>query len=114
MLNQDTQGDWEITFGDNQLGNQGTFYYLEIAFRIKQICGNSIIEGDEECDDGNKQAKDGCSSECQLQCGWKCPSLGTPCVWETCGNGKLNWFEQCDDGNNNDGDGCSFNCVIEN
>ncbi|MAO82397.1 MAG: hypothetical protein CMH50_00725 [Myxococcales bacterium] len=28
------------------------------------VCGNNIVEADEECDDGNLQDGDGCSSEC--------------------------------------------------
>ena len=31
------------------------------------VCGNSIIEAGEECDDGNTNDDDGCSSDCQLE-----------------------------------------------
>ena len=34
--------------------------YLEAEDRIAQ-CGNNIIEGDEQCDDGNTNDNDGCS-----------------------------------------------------
>src|SRR2546428_9962874 len=30
-------------------------------------CGNGIVEGTEECDDGNTTSGDGCSATCQLE-----------------------------------------------
>lgn len=74
----------------------------------KPFCGNGIVERGEECDDGNYEDGDGCSSECQLEVG--------------CGNGVLDvnvdergflWVEECDDDNVIDGDGCSSDCKIE-
>jgi cysteine-rich repeat protein len=44
-------------------------------------CGNSVIEVDEECDDGNTANGDGCSPACRTESG------------------------PCDDGSDNDGDG---------
>ena len=32
-------------------------------------CGNARLEGDEECDDGNRADGDGCSAECRLEDG---------------------------------------------
>src|SRR5436190_3842729 len=32
-------------------------------------CGDLRVEGDEQCDDGNVLADDGCSPACQLECG---------------------------------------------
>lgn len=34
---------------------------------IVSVCGNNVIEGDEECDDGNIIDGDGCSSECKIE-----------------------------------------------
>ena len=31
------------------------------------VCGNGVIEGSEECDDGNTQDGDGCSSTCKIE-----------------------------------------------
>ena len=31
------------------------------------MCGNGMVEGDEECDDGNANDLDGCSSTCVLE-----------------------------------------------
>jgi cysteine-rich repeat protein len=45
------------------------------------ICGNGIIEGTEQCDDGNTNNEDGCSSICQVEQGWSCsgePSICNP------------------------------------
>ena len=30
-------------------------------------CGNGVVEGDEECDDGNRENADACSAECRIQ-----------------------------------------------
>jgi cysteine-rich repeat protein len=65
------------------------------------VCGNSIIEAGESCDDGNTDNLDGCSSTCQTE---------TP----TCGNSIVEYLEQCDDGNTDPLDGCSATCQIEN
>jgi cysteine-rich repeat protein len=46
------------------------------------ICGNGVVEGAEECDDGNRTDCDGCDSNCTLS--------------STCGNGIRCGEEQCD------------------
>ena len=33
------------------------------------ICGDSILDAGEECDDGNRRAGDGCSFNCTIECG---------------------------------------------
>jgi len=54
----------------------------------------------EECDDGNTDEDDGCSSTCAV---------------EVCGDGTLDsggtLMEECDDGNTVGGDGCASNCT---
>ncbi|CAM3940890.1 DUF4215 domain-containing protein [Corallococcus sp. ZKHCc1 1396] len=77
-------------------------------------CGDKIIAGDEECEDGNTVPTngDGCSDTCRLEPGYKCDP-GQPCARTTCGDGKKEGTEQCDDGNNDMGDGCSPLCVLE-
>jgi len=97
------------------------------------VCGDGIKEGDEECDDGNNDNFDGCSSTCEietpecgnghLETGEECDDGNTDdfdgcssiCEIETpeCGNGHLETGEACDDGNTDDGDGCSSTCEIE-
>lgn len=65
------------------------------------VCGDGILEGQEECDDGNTSPGDGCDGNCR--------SEGGP----GCGNGTLDDGEGCDDGNLNSGDGCSAGCSPE-
>jgi cysteine-rich repeat protein len=61
-------------------------------------CGNGMVNGNEECDDGNLNDMDRCSTQCRLA---------------RCGDRVRQGGEQCDDGNNASGDGCSPGCVIE-
>lgn len=60
-------------------------------------CGNGIVEGDEQCDDGPDNAETGaCKPDC------------TPAI---CGDGLVGPREACDDGNTIDDDECSNDCV---
>jgi len=52
------------------------------AYESRWVCGNGVIEGAEECDDGNVDPDDGCDSECHFYLGDHClvpfeASLGT-------------------------------------
>ena len=38
------------------------------------VCGDKILAGTEQCDDGNTQSGDGCSSTCTFEAGWSCSS----------------------------------------
>lgn len=49
------------------------------------LCGNNIQEGDEQCDDGNAQSGDGCSSTCATESGSFCGD-GTCDPGENCGS----------------------------
>jgi cysteine-rich repeat protein len=67
---------------------------------VEAVCGDGQREGAlEECDDGNLQAGDGCTSTCTLE--------------PYCGDTVQDADEECDDGNNAGGDGCSAGCLIE-
>ncbi len=61
------------------------------------LCGDGVLDTEEECDDGNLEDGDGCASDC---------------LWE-CGDSELEGEEECDDGNHRDGDGCSSTCLLE-
>ncbi|MBW2276603.1 MAG: hypothetical protein JRF63_03865, partial [Deltaproteobacteria bacterium] len=50
------------------------------------------LDYEEDCDDGNTTAGDGCSPIC---------------LFEECGNEYIDFDEECDDGNTDGGDGCS-------
>ncbi|CAD7701100.1 unnamed protein product [Ostreobium quekettii] len=47
--------------------------------RWLSTCGDKLLEGTEQCDDGNRKGGDGCSSTCEVEEGWHCsqssPSL---------------------------------------
>jgi len=74
-------------------------------------CGNGILEGAEECDDGNTTPGEGCTAECKLETDWVCPTPGSPCVSAVvCGDGRISGNEVCDDHNIIDNDGCSADC----
>lgn len=71
------------------------------------VCGNGIVEGDEECDDGNQVEGDGCTTLCTFTCTVDddCDDL-EPCNGkEVCGPegvcmpgpGGMSDGEQCDD-----------------
>ncbi|MHA1381441.1 MAG: myxococcus cysteine-rich repeat containing protein [Candidatus Helarchaeota archaeon] len=87
---------------------QGTFSSGDTNFNVilsalPNVCGNAILEGAEQCDDGNTLNGDGCSSICQFEVN----------VSAICGNGIWELPEQCDDGNLLNGDGCSSICETE-
>ncbi|MGL4411344.1 MAG: DUF4215 domain-containing protein [Bacteroidales bacterium] len=95
------------------------------------VCGNGILEGGEECDDGNNfvaglkpdanRLGDGCSEVCKIEDGWRCSnvpySTKTQCKPNECGDSFINTedpeFENCDDGNLESGDGCNITCQKE-
>jgi cysteine-rich repeat protein len=62
-------------------------------------CGDGLHEGAEECDDGNLDSTDDCTTDCRAA---KC---GDGYVWAG--------HETCDDGNTQSGDGCSASCRAE-
>jgi cysteine-rich repeat protein len=69
----------------------------KIEENISNCCGNGILEGMEECDDGNLVDTDGCTLDCQTA---------------RCGDGIVREeVEQCDDGNLVDTDECHNDCT---
>ncbi|MFL5320481.1 MAG: DUF4215 domain-containing protein, partial [Myxococcaceae bacterium] len=94
------------------------------------VCGNSVLDVGEGCDDGNTTAGDGCNGSCKVENGSVCgPGGGSSCqsgicdtttdipgICEpanTCGNSVLEAGEGCDDGNVTAGDGCNGSCKVE-
>ena len=77
------------------------------------LCGNGVLDGKEECDDGNSRSLDGCSSACIKEHGYTCPPVGSCTFTPTCGDGFIETSEVCDDGNTTSKDGCSSTCQIE-
>jgi fibro-slime domain-containing protein len=77
-------------------------------------CGNGVVDqATEQCDDGNRAPRDGCTGGCKTEPYAVCPATGGPCTVPICGNGVREGVEQCDDGNQTAGDGCSLKCRIE-
>jgi cysteine-rich repeat protein len=103
------------------------------------ICGNSVLEAGEGCDDGNATPGDNCNAMCLIENSLPCnamapgntgsascasgicdlsgPTGSGPPTCEaanTCGNGVREAGEGCDDGNATPGDRCNAMCLIEN
>ena len=95
----------------------------------ESVCGNSLLEASEECDDGNVDDGDGCTPACTLSvCGDGFLAPGEACddgntddddlctsscqLPSECGNGLAEPGEDCDDGNDDDNDGCLSNCTL--
>ncbi|HTQ05707.1 MAG TPA: DUF4215 domain-containing protein [Polyangiaceae bacterium] len=59
------------------------------------VCGNGIVQGDEQCDDGNRISGDGCSADCKAE--------------YKCGDGVVTAsFEDCDPPGSGGTDDCSL------
>ncbi len=50
---------------------------------IPSGCGNSTIDAGEECDDGNTNNGEGCSSTCTAETGWTCVGEPSVCTEDT-------------------------------
>ncbi|MEE2674405.1 MAG: DUF4215 domain-containing protein [Myxococcota bacterium] len=94
---EDTDADG---FDDGAEVTAGTDPTDPLSFPGAPVCGNSVVESGEQCDDGNMTAGDGCNATCQD---------------EFCGDSvvQTGLGEQCDDGNTTPGDNCSATCQNE-
>lgn len=96
---------------------------------VPGVCGDGVLNLDEECDDGNDSDQDGCRPDCTrpacgdgiLDAGEVCDDSNDDdsddcvrCRLAFCGDGFVQeGEEECDDGNRLDRDGCSAACAIE-
>ncbi|MBI5055620.1 MAG: DUF4215 domain-containing protein [Nitrospirae bacterium] len=62
------------------------------------VCGDGTLQPSEQCEDGNTNNNDGCSSNCMN---------------EYCGDGIVQLNEECDDGGTMNNDGCNYICMRE-
>lgn len=74
----------------------------------RSTCGDGVVEGTEECDDGNRQIGDGCTPFCVRE-----PRCTDGVCEAVCGDEVVFAPETCDDGNTLSGDGCSSSCQEE-
>ena len=44
----------------------------ELVGQCELLCGNGVMDPNEECDDSNTDSGDGCSSTCTIEAGWIC------------------------------------------
>jgi cysteine-rich repeat protein len=102
------EGRLTVTPGDHE--------YLQVGLHLESAspprCGDGRLDAGEECDDGNREDRDGCTNACTCA---------------RCGDGILHAFdsatgagsctpdpvEACDDGNTASNDGCSATCQRE-
>jgi fibro-slime domain-containing protein len=99
-----------ITLPDSGLGGDGA-QTVCVPTSTGSCCGNGRLDPGEECDDGNTNSGEGCSSTCRLETDWACLIVGQPCSSTVvCGDGRISGNEVCDDRNTTDGDGCSADC----
>ncbi len=83
------------------------------AVEVQDVCGDSFLDGGEECDDGNTTAGDGCSASCEIEAGYECTEVPSLCV-TVCGDGVVAGAEECDDGGDNsdtEPDACRTDCT---
>ena len=52
----------------------------EIVGQCVSLCGNSVLDSGEECDDGNTNSGDGCSSTCTIESGFACSGEPSTCT----------------------------------
>lgn len=50
------------------------------GFPVLDVCGDAVITGVEECDDGNLGPKDGCATNCVVEQGFTCSGKPSHCV----------------------------------
>jgi cysteine-rich repeat protein len=91
------------------------------------VCGDTVIDPGEECDDGNQDDADTCTNACKnavcgdgiLGPGEACDdgnqddadTCTNACAAASCGDGKPQMGEECDDGNADDTDMCLSTCL---
>ena len=74
-----------------------------------RVCGNGWRTPGEECDDGNVNDGDGCSSGCTVECGYYCSEAEPNVCTTDCGDGILAGAEVCDDAEASEG--CLDDCT---
>jgi len=111
---------YQVKLPDNNLPSKIDKIWFD--WTPPQVCGNSIIESNEQCDGTNLNGQTcvslgfasgnlGCFVSGQAN---ECRFDLSSCIPPVCGNGIKETGETCDDTNTNNGDGCSSICRVEN
>ncbi|CAD8153931.1 unnamed protein product [Paramecium octaurelia] len=113
-------------YGSCVLCDEEKGWHLTSQGDCQTLCGDTIVSGIEQCDDGNELNYDGC-----YECNYICQEACTKCItgscyecntpgwrldnyycWEICGDALRVGIEECDDGNDIPYDGC-FQCKTQ-
>lgn len=80
------EGSYQALFSQASQGEQcDSTKCPQCLFFGGENCGNGVVQGSEQCDDGNRFPEDGCDEFCQIE-------------GDYCGNGKKEQWELCDEG----------------
>jgi len=83
---------------------------IELSNVAPAVCGDNVVSGSEECDDGNTSAGDCCSATCSFEAAGSLCDDGNACtIGDVCdGSGSCGGGTplQCDDGNACTADSC--------
>ncbi len=94
-------GTWNLTAVDNEGADTGILQsWCLNATTLTKVCGDGVVAGAGECDDGNVLPGDGCSEICAIEPGWLCSGQPSSCELDTDGDGLGNSSDPDDD---NDG-----------
>ena len=97
--------------------NEPVDYMINIDCDLIE-CNDGFLHRSEQCEDGNIENEDGCSSECLNETNWACETRFNRipntygCRRVICNDGIVDGEEECEDGNAENGDGCN-ECYIE-
>ncbi|MFH0970474.1 MAG: DUF4215 domain-containing protein [Candidatus Diapherotrites archaeon] len=100
----------KINVNNNDIGMPQNMFVSYVSVGVTYtpiVCGNSIVESGETCDDGGTTSNDGCSSTCQTETGWTCSGTPSSCT-PICGDTLIKGSEACDGANLN-----SATCVTQ-
>lgn len=84
--------------------------YGFIVYKAEPVCGNSIVESPEVCDE-NYQSCEIDGYEGIQWCNANCYEWDDCTTDLSCGDGIINGDEECDDDNNTSYDGCENDCT---
>ncbi len=123
----DPQGERNISYADVQLSHNTnetdidcTIHCIDsgdnVAWNFGVLsCGDGLVDGEEECDDGDETGDDGCSASCQIEEGWYCSDAEPSACYENasaCTTKAHYQFESVLDGIATDASGNGFTGTI--